>query len=191
MPKNNGYGQAEIISASDWQKLKRQLSDNWFRPFVYIAYLTGERWGAICQLRREDIFEPWSGRPRAYITFRRETRKGKDETRQVPIHPDLFPVLKEWELPAGEFLFPARFGGSIKLRTADAAFRRLLEKCGMENRGFSCHSTRRTFVTNLYRAGVDIRTIQQLTGHKSISMVARYIEADPNRIKAALSMLMA
>jgi integrase/recombinase XerD len=43
-------------------------------------------------------------------------------------------------------------------------------------KGISTHSFRRTSITNLYRAGVDLKTIQQRSGHASIANVGLYIE---------------
>ena len=41
-------------------------------------------------------------------------------------------------------------------------------------RNFSWHCLRHTFASRLVMAGVDLRTVQELMGHKSIEMTVRY-----------------
>ena len=38
------------------------------------------------------------------------------------------------------------------------------------------HSFRRSMATHLYRAGVDLESIRQLTGHKSLGTLTNYID---------------
>lgn len=189
--KCNRSGQAALISPDDWIKMKRQLKNGWFKTFLYIGYLTGERWGAIRQLKASDVYHD-DGSLKDWITFRRSTRKGKDETRQVPIHPELRPVL-EGRKPDGAWMFPApRCNDSpIILRSCDAALRRLLSRCGLDGKGISCHSTRATFITNMHRLGADVVLIQECTGHKDLKSLSRYIRRDPDRVVAAVNKLIA
>ena len=53
------------------------------------------------------------------------------------------------------------------------------------NAGFndaSSHSGRRSLITRLAYAGIDLNSIRQIAGHSSISTTQRYIENDPNRM---------
>lgn len=142
----------------------------------------------------EDVFNP-KGEPKDWITFRAATRKasnkGKRKTRQVPVHPQLLELLQKYPRPEGVWLFPSgRIDGNhIILRTADATFRKAVMTAGLSHKGYSTHSTRRTFITRLWEKGVDIHTIQITTGHHDLKMVARYVEADPERIRSAISVL--
>jgi integrase/recombinase XerD len=52
--------------------------------------------------------------------------------------------------------------------------------------GVSTHSGRRSLITHLARSGTDIRTIQEITGHRSLANLQRYIETDPDRVRNAL-----
>lgn len=190
MPKNCRNGQAEILSAGDWAKLKK-FARGRFRIFLYIAYLTGERWGAICKLNVEDVYVDAEKRKvRSSILFRASTRKDK-RAREVPIHSELRAILESHSPPLRGFLFssPRDRDRAITLRSADYALRQLAKKSGLSNRGISTHSTRRTFITNLSRKGIDIRTIQQLTGHRNVNALIRYIESDPERAANAVNAL--
>src|SRR5262249_40892095 len=51
-------------------------------------------------------------------------------------------------------------------------FEPVVEKSGVES--FTWHALRHTFVSRLVMNGVDLRTVQELAGHKSIAMTMRY-----------------
>ncbi len=53
----------------------------------------------------------------------------------------------------------------------------------------SPHVLRYTFASRLVMAGVDLRTVQELTGHKSISMTMRYAHLSPDHTRAAMETL--
>jgi len=56
-------------------------------------------------------------------------------------------------------------------------------------RAFSWHCLRHTFASRLVMAGVDIRTVQELMGHKSITMTVRYSHLTPRHTLAAVEKL--
>ena len=69
-----------------------------------------------------------------------------------------------------EFVFADEEGKPYKnFRTA---FENALKRAGIE--GLTFHSLRHTFGTRLGMAGVDIKTIQELMGHRDIKMTMRY-----------------
>jgi integrase/recombinase XerD len=53
--------------------------------------------------------------------------------------------------------------------------------------GFSLYSARRGFIDRLKNQGLDIKTIQALTGHKSVSSLVRYMEVSPECLKNAIN----
>jgi site-specific recombinase XerD len=54
---------------------------------------------------------------------------------------------------------------------------------------FSWHCLRHTFASRLVMAGVDIRTVQELLGHKTIGMTVRYSHLAPKHTLAAVEQL--
>ncbi|HTZ73063.1 MAG TPA: site-specific integrase [Candidatus Aquilonibacter sp.] len=54
---------------------------------------------------------------------------------------------------------------------------------------FSWHCLRHTFASRLVMAGVDIRTVQELLGHKTIAMTVRYSHLAPKHTLAAVEKL--
>jgi integrase len=53
----------------------------------------------------------------------------------------------------------------------------------------SPHIMRHTFASRLVMAGVDLRTVQELMGHKSITMTMRYVHLSPDHKRAAMETL--
>jgi integrase len=54
---------------------------------------------------------------------------------------------------------------------------------------FYFHDTRHTFARGLVMAGVDLRTVQELLGHKNITMTLRYSHLSPTHRAKAVAIL--
>ena len=52
--------------------------------------------------------------------------------------------------------------------------RKTLERAGLSNKGYSLHSLRHTFATDMLNGGMRIEVLQQLLGHQSIELTMRY-----------------
>ncbi|MDJ0675508.1 MAG: site-specific integrase [Calothrix sp. MO_167.B42] len=192
--KNNRHGKAAILKPQEYANIRKAINSDKYKLLLDIAWFTGERWGAILKLEISDVFDE-DGSPKQEITFKARTRKanpdGSRRTRQVPIHETLLQVLKNYRVPHGSnFLFPNRNRDKpMALRYADKMLRCAVDRAGLSAKGISTHSTRRTFITQLWRNGADLKTLMNITGHKSIAVLEKYIEADPQRIKTAINLL--
>lgn len=71
------------------------------------------------------------------------------------------------------YLFPGQDSDCISECTISRALSQLVSKLGMEE-SITMHSLRRSFITHLLRMGVDIKTVSELAGHKSISTTSGY-----------------
>jgi integrase/recombinase XerD len=92
--------------------------------------------------------------------------------------------------PGSVWMFPNREAvGPITVRWADKILRAAVERAGLEAKGISTHSTRRTFITKLHRNGTDLYTIQKITGHRDLKALGRYVEIDSDRVKGAIANL--
>jgi integrase len=68
--------------------------------------------------------------------------------------------------------------------TLSPAFTRLTRELGLADLRF--HDLRHTAATNLRRAGVDIFTIKEITGHKTLAMLERYNTIDVQDLREAV-----
>lgn len=193
---NHPQGKAAYISRIEAARIRSFFTLESHKLMWDIARFTGERWGAIAQLQVSDI---WSDAERRYlrekVLFRKETRKQsaghEAETREINIHAELHRTLSAYKPPAHGWLFPSPSDPlhHVTLRSCDKFIRRAVTLAGLEKKKISTHSTRRSFITDLSRNGVDRRIIKQLTGHKSYEVLDLYIEDDPQATKRALASL--
>jgi integrase/recombinase XerC len=70
-------------------------------------------------------------------------------------------------------LFTNRNGGRLTARSVDRLVKRYTKRSGVFRR-VSPHTLRHTFATHLLDAGADIREIQEMLGHASLSTTQRY-----------------
>ena len=65
-------------------------------------------------------------------------------------------------------------------------FRRAVIAAGMDPNEITPHVMRHTAITNLVKAGIDLPTIQRISGHKTLSMVIRYTHVHGPHIDNAI-----
>ena len=66
-------------------------------------------------------------------------------------------------------------------------FERCIRQTGIAD--FRWHDLRHTFASRLVMAGVDLRTVQELLGHKGIQMTLRYAHLAPAHLRDAVERL--
>jgi len=74
-----------------------------------------------------------------------------------------------------------RFGNIRK------AFEGAKKRAGITD--FRFHDLRHTFASHLVMNGIDLKTVQELLGHKSFEMTLRYAHLSPDHKKLALDVL--
>jgi len=198
MGKNNRFGQAEILNDTELDRIFRHLKSREHRLFFAIARYTGERFGAISQLKISDVYDRILN-PLCEITFPANIRKaspdGTRSTRQAIIFDRLQDslVLHRPKVRESIWLFPSSIkkGMPISWSAADKWLRAAVECAGLSHRGISGHSLRRSFITKLYESGMDIHKIQEVTGHRSISVLQKYIGKNQAKLKESLAAIFA
>ncbi len=149
--------------------------------FVALGFGTSMRHGEIVRRRYDEI--DWNAN-------RFEIGKAKAGARLQP-----FPLwvrealLRQREMeddPEG-WIFPAKrqHCKTPHVRSMDDSFRRAVVRAGLDPEKVTPHLMRHTVTTNLSRDKVDPRTLQELSGHKTIAMVMHYIHANDESIDLA------
>ncbi|HUX45118.1 MAG TPA: site-specific integrase [Terracidiphilus sp.] len=92
---------------------------------------------------------------------------------------------KRLGLPPESTLFHSKRDGLIK--NPRKWFATALEQAKIK--GVTWHTLRHTFASRLVMAGVDLKTVQELMGHKTIAMTARYAHLAPTHKLQALETL--
>lgn len=118
--------------------------------------------------------------------------KAKAGQRIQPLTPQLVAVLerqRKMEKDPDGWIFPTLIKKQSKAghRTRmDRPFERAVKKAGLNPDEVTPHTMRRTAITRLVQAGVDLPTIQRISGHKTLAMVLRYAKLQESHIDAAM-----
>ena len=119
--------------------------------------------------------------------------KGKKE-RIIPVGDHASLALRNYESKRDDLLrqeiksadrtafFLSSRGKRISLRAIQSAVTGFLDRID-EDAGLSTHSLRHTFATHLLDAGADLRAVQELLGHASISTTQIYTHTSVERLK--------
>jgi integrase/recombinase XerC len=115
--------------------------------------------------------------------------KGRRE-RLCPVGPEAVTWIRLWlplrqpRRPEDPALFLNRFGGRLTTRSVGRLFQAHLQAAGI-NPGGSPHTLRHSFATHLLDRGADLRSVQELLGHRRLTTTQIYTHVTPERLLEA------
>lgn len=126
--------------------------------------------------------------------FVRVTGKG-DKERLVPIGQTALKYLKIYfeeersKLPVKkgneDFVFLNQRGAKISRMSVFTILKELAEKAGIR-KNISPHTLRHSFATHLVEGGADLRAVQEMLGHESITTTEIYTHLDKEYLRSAI-----
>ncbi|MDQ3997457.1 MAG: tyrosine-type recombinase/integrase, partial [Gemmatimonadota bacterium] len=174
-----------LFQAAEARAMEGRFVDVRNLAILELFYSTGMRLSELQGLSRSDV---------DLVSQQVKVRgKGRKE-RLIPIGDHASLALRNYESKRDDLIrgigpradrtgfFLARTGKRIAVRAVQKAVSTLLKQID-EDAGLSVHSLRHTFATHLLDAGADLRAVQELLGHASISTTQIYTHTSVERLK--------
>lgn len=157
-----------VLSMEEVRRLLGAVTNIKHRALLSTIYATGTRLHEAVHLRVTDI----DGQ--RMLVHIRSGKGGKP--RMLPMSPALHDLLRDyWRVsqPRG-FLFPGAAAGSALHPTGVQRTFRMAKLQSRIEKPATVHTLRHSYATHLLELGVDLRTIQKLLGHGSLTTTAIY-----------------
>ena len=189
--KIDRHGRAKILSTQEIQLLFKEgftLNPKRDRTLFAVCLYTACRINECVTLNIQDVYDS-KLRVRPELVIRKGNTKGKLASRTIPVIEDLRIRLNEFKpLTTRGYLFPGRHGrGHIQSDSASWILREACKRVGIE--GVSTHSFRRTALTQMSNAGVPMRVIQEISGHRTLDELYKYLEVKSEQVRGAIANL--
>ena len=200
MAERDGFDASAILSTRSpkyQRKIPRPLSVDAAKDMLdTVAVQADEPWVAArdtavitllygCGLRISEALSLTGGHAPLGETLRIVGKGGKE--RVVPVIPvartavDAYVQLCPFDLPAEEALFRGKRGGPLRARLISKVTEQARMQLGLPAT-VTPHAMRHSFATHLLTAGGDLRAIQELLGHASLSTTQAYTAVDTARL---------
>ena len=190
-PKFSG-GPARALEAGEVRKLISVVSNsgmNRHRNTMIIKTLLYSA-GRISEVLNMRVNDVWDGQNVLNSFVFRKTKN--KTTRRIPINSSFKSDLKTYILESGltdsDPLFPsARTSDGLSFINPNAGS--LLVKRLMKNAGIndaSAHSTRKFALMTMLRNQVNLQTLRQISGHKSLASLQHYLASSSDEVSSAI-----
>jgi integrase/recombinase XerD len=147
------------------------------RALIMLLLRTGMRIGELLEVKLEDIVLH-DQKILIYVGSKNY------EGREVYYSADAEQALMHWLRSRDKtkrYLFYGRSDKPLSYVAGWNAMRKTLERAGLLDKGYSPHSLRHTFATDMINAGMRVEVLQQILGHQDIEMTLRYARLSDRR----------
>ena len=153
----------------DVKKLLSIIDHTRDRALILLLLRTGIRIGEALRLTINDL----DLKGRKIHLYQGEKN---DRGRVVYLSNDATFSLKRWLRwrDPEQFVFARKEEAPLSYSAARSLFKRYLSEAGLEHKGYTVHSLRHTYASELLNAGMRLEVLQQLMGHQDIEMTRRY-----------------
>lgn len=151
-----------------------------------LCMATAARWGEISQIQWDHV-----NLPAGELVLPKEITK-TNEPRTIPLNSRAKQILAS-RPRTSKYVFPRR-DGLAPMRYYYDYLAAICRKIGLpfgRDRGFVLHHTRHTSITRLLEAGVDIATVQLISGHSDRTVAMNYAHSSKARTREAVEKLVA
>jgi site-specific recombinase XerD len=172
-----------VLSREEVARFLSAVDNLKHRVILTVCYATGLRISEAVRLKPGAIDSK-------RMVIRVEQGKGRKD-RYVMLPPKLLDILRDyWDRTRpGEWLFPGRGPGQpVDPSTIEHTCRAVRLVCGI-GKPVAPHALRHAFAVHLLEAGTDLRTIQLLLGHRSLTTTAQYLMISTSTVCATVSPL--
>jgi len=170
-----------VLSRTEVQRFLATVPSLKHRTILSVCYAAGLRISEAVRLQSADIDSQ-------RMVLRVTQGKGQKD-RYVMLSPRLLELLRTWWRVATPWtwLFPGtRAGRPITPDAVEEACLQAQRRCGIP-KPITPHALRRAFAVHLLEGGTDVRTIQLLLGHRSLTTTARYLRIATSTVCATRS----
>lgn len=158
------------IPAEDIDILLKSITNCRDRALILLLLRTGMRIGELLQVKVVDVILP---ERKILLYLGAKNFLG----RVVYFSEDAERALLDWlqiRDEQKEYLFYSPTRDNLGYVAAWMVMKKILKRANLSHKGYSLHSLRHTFATNMLNAGLRLEVLQQLLGHKSIDITMRY-----------------
>ncbi len=182
LPKPIGIGAARQLTDAELRAGENRDPWIWARDAAVMALLYGSglRISEALSLRKRDVPLPGQG---DVLTV---TGKG-NKTRMAPVLQNVLALIADYvtmcphPIAPGDPIFVGARGGPLSPRIIQLTMERLRGALGLPDSA-TPHALRHSFATHLLSRGGDLRSIQELLGHASLSTTQIYTGIDTERL---------
>lgn len=158
------------IPTEDMQNILQTIKNVRDRAIILLLLHTGMRIGELLRVKMADIIPS----ERKILLYLGE----KNLHGRIVYYSSVADhALRKWltlRKTTSEYLFYGYAGQQLSYVGAWMIMKKAVKKAGLEHKGYSLHSLRHTFATNMLNAGLRLEVLQQLLGHLTIDITLQY-----------------